>query len=70
MIKHLKTNDADYPCSMCLVKNKNDYDLIKVENVTYVPLYQVIDLIWEQEKSLERKKNESKRSISCHISIS
>lgn len=49
-IKKLSPKDRDYPCSMCLVKNKNDYDLIKVENTVYVPLYQVIELIQEQQK--------------------
>ena len=66
-IKKLSPKNRDYPCSMCLVKNKNDYDLVKVENTIYVPLYQVIELIQKQE---EIQRHESKRPISSNISVS
>ena len=42
-IKLLKPTDKDYPIIMNLVYNAEQYDLLMLDKLIYVPLYQVID---------------------------
>ena len=42
-IKLLKPTDKDYPIIMNLVYNAEQYDLLMLDKLVYVPLYQVID---------------------------
>ena len=42
-IKLLKPTDKNYPILMNLVYNAKQYDLLMLDNLILVPLYQVID---------------------------
>ena len=42
-IKLLKPTDKDYPIIMNLVYNAEQYDLLMLDKLIYIPLYQVID---------------------------
>ena len=42
-IKLLKPTDKNYPILMNLVYNAEQYDLLMLDNLILVPLYQVID---------------------------
>lgn len=46
-ITKLTDKDKDYPLIMCLVPNKEKYDLFSVDGMVVVPLFQVIDAISE-----------------------
>lgn len=46
-IKMIKPTDADYPLAMNLVPFAEKYELIKIDNLVVVPLFQVIDAISE-----------------------
>jgi hypothetical protein len=46
-IKMIKPTDVDYPLAMNLVPFAEKYDLMKIDNLVVVPLFQVIDAISE-----------------------
>ena len=41
----VKLTDKDYPLCMNLVDNKEKYDLVSMDNVMLIPLFQVIDIL-------------------------
>ena len=44
-IKEIKPTDRDYPIIMGLVDKPEQYTLFKLDGLTVVPLYQVIDAL-------------------------
>ena len=46
-IKMIKPTDADYPLAMNLVPFAEKYELMQIDNLVVVPLFQVIDAISE-----------------------
>lgn len=45
IIKFVSENDKDYPLIMLTVKNRSRYDVLKIDDTYFIPLYQIINII-------------------------
>lgn len=58
IVRHITLSDKDYPIvAMSLVEDREKYDLFKIDDLTVVPLCQVIDLMETVKPSYIKKDN-------------